>query len=133
MDDVSRIVTGAGVWPAITAVLKTRKRKLVAVAFLGSDAPDLLATLGREDLLVCDASRRALKSGATSPDALQVFLDRGVRVRSHPRLHAKIYISGDSPSSARPTRPHRRCARLRPASSLPKLSTFRTFGHSSAV
>ncbi|MGY1817771.1 phospholipase D family protein [Geodermatophilus sp. SYSU D00663] len=93
---MSRIVTGTDVWPAITAVLKTRKRKLVAVAFLGSDAPDLLATLGRDDLLVCDASLRALKSGATSPDALQVFLERGVRVRSHPRLHAKIYVGGDA-------------------------------------
>ena len=38
-----------------------------ATAFLGADAPGLLSALQEGDLLVCNASRRALKAGATSP------------------------------------------------------------------
>src|SRR3954470_4668773 len=89
---MSRIVTRSDVWPAIEDFLRGSRRKLVATAFLGADAPDLLSALEGGDLLVCNASRRTLKAGATSPAALKAFLDAGVTVLSHQRLHAKIYV-----------------------------------------
>ena len=87
---VSGVVTSADVWPAIAKVLAPAGRKLAAVAFLGADAPDLLASLRAGDLLVCDASPHALTAGATHPDALDALLTHGVDVRSLPHMHAKV-------------------------------------------
>ncbi len=89
----SKFVTGQDVWTAVTRVLQQGTRRRVAVAYLGADAADLLKALQRGDLLVCNASEQALRSGATSPDALNELLERGVRLRSHPRLHAKVYAT----------------------------------------
>jgi hypothetical protein len=60
---VSRLVTGADVWPAIADLLQGSQRRVVATAFLGADACDLLSALGHGDLLVCDASKRAESRG----------------------------------------------------------------------
>lgn len=46
--------------------------------------------LTKGDVLVVNASPNALLNGATNPMALQAFFDRGVTVRSHARLHAKV-------------------------------------------
>lgn len=88
------IVTGGAVWPAIAELLQTPGRRQVAVAYLGEDAGDLLDALSLGDLLICNAGLAALRGGSTSPVALRRFLDRGVTLRSHARLHAKIYIGG---------------------------------------
>lgn len=66
-----------------------RGKKYAAIAFLGRDAPELLA-LGDGDLLVCNAGDAAIRSGATSPEALKEFLRRGIALFSSPTLHAKM-------------------------------------------
>lgn len=86
------IVT-AHVWGEIGEVLSSTGPRRVAVAFLGADAPALMPKLGRGDVLVCNASERALKLGATNPAALKAFLDRGVAVFSRADLHAKVYVA----------------------------------------
>jgi len=87
------VVVTEHVWSEIAGVLSARGPRRVAVAFLGADAPRLMPKLTAGDLLVCNASDRALKSGATSPDALAAFVERGVAVFSRADLHAKVYAS----------------------------------------
>ncbi|MEU1550635.1 hypothetical protein ABZ420_33545, partial [Nocardia sp. NPDC005745] len=68
---------------------RTRGPRSVAIAYLGATAPELLQ-LRSNDILVVNAGRDALRAHATSPDALQHFLDRGVLVYSSSSLHAKM-------------------------------------------
>ncbi|WP_037085411.1 phospholipase D family protein [Prescottella equi] len=86
---------GPDPWPHITSTAKTASPRYVAIAYLGESAPDLLPLTSR-DTLVVNASRNALRSHATSPDALQAFLERGVRVVSHDTLHAKVIATGST-------------------------------------
>lgn len=76
-------------WPAIRRVCRSRGPRSAAVAYVGSDAPDLLR-LRRGDVLVVNAGRSALLAHATDPEALAAYLAGGVRVYSHTRLHAKV-------------------------------------------
>ena len=62
---------------------------MAAIAYLGADAPNMLP-LKKGDLLVVNAGDNALRAHATSPLALRELLQRGVRVLSSPRLHAKV-------------------------------------------
>jgi hypothetical protein len=59
------------------------------VAYVGSDAPDLLP-LRRGDVLVVNAGRPALLAHATDPEALAAYVAAGVRVYTHSGLHAKV-------------------------------------------
>ena len=86
---------GPDPWPHIARAARTAGPRYAAIAYLGESAPDLLPLTSR-DTLVVNASRNALRSHATSPDALQKFLDRGVRVVSHDTLHAKVIATGST-------------------------------------
>lgn len=83
---------GGAVWPEITKACRTKGPRLAAIAYVGVHAPDLLP-LRRGDVLVCDASDGVLLGRGTSPEALQAFLDRGVRVLSYGGLHAKVLVT----------------------------------------
>lgn len=80
---------GPNPWPEITKAVKTRGPRYVAVAYLGVDAPRLLPLKSR-DVLVVNASDRSIRAHATSPDAIEEFIERGVRVVSVGTLHAKV-------------------------------------------
>lgn len=47
------------------------------------------------DLLICDASDEAVKSGLTSASALRSFFDQGAEIYSFDGLHAKVAIIDD--------------------------------------
>ena len=47
------------------------------------------------DVLVCDASRKAVSCGETDPRFLLRLLKRGVKVYSYEALHAKCAVFGD--------------------------------------
>ena len=80
-------------WPSITSAAK-ESRCLVAVAYVGRHAPELLP-LQKGSILVCDFSRAALERGLTNPDAIRAYLKAGVEVHSWENLHAKVFSFGD--------------------------------------
>lgn len=89
----SQIVVGNKVWPTISRLAKKAGPRHAAIAFIGRDAPRRL-TMKKGDVLVVNASRRALGAGATHPDALQEFVAKGVLVYSLDSLHSKVFVNG---------------------------------------
>lgn len=81
-------------WPAITAALRGRGPRRVAVAYLDHTAPDLLP-LRSGDQLIVNAARAAVRAHATSPTALAHFLDAGVQVLSTANLHTGLIVTGE--------------------------------------
>ena len=95
--------TGGDLWLGLTPQLRTKGRTYAAVAFVGVEAPKLLP-LKAGDVLVVNAGDRTLASGGTSPQALRVFVDRGVEVWSESNLTRRLWPqSVGSPSWARRT------------------------------
>ena len=85
-----------GLWPALTReIRRARGRCDVAVAYFGQGA-DELVPLREGSRLVVDASEAAVGSGQTYPPGLLRLQRRGVRVFSAPRLHAKVFVVGNT-------------------------------------
>ncbi len=84
------ILTG-NIWKQVSPQAKAAKRRLVAVAYVSTDAH-----LGfkRGDVLICDASDRAIRTGETSARLIDLLIRKGVEVRSRPDLHAKLAVLG---------------------------------------
>ena len=81
-------------WKAITPrVAAATQRVVAAMGYVGVGAHELLP-LAKGDLLVCDLSESAVKSGATNPEAILDFLKAKVTVRSRQGLHAKVVVLG---------------------------------------
>lgn len=79
-------------WPAIRAAVDAAAGRVVAaVGYIGQDAHHWLP-LKPGDVLVCDASDRAVKNGATNPRHIASFLNAGVEVWSEEGLHAKVVV-----------------------------------------
>jgi hypothetical protein len=92
---VQEFVAGEALWRRVRDVMKAeRAQKRAAIAYLGTDAADLLSGFGRGDVVVCDASPQAFFQGATHPEALATLTRRGVRVLSREGLHAKVLVLG---------------------------------------
>ena len=85
------------VWPALTEAASVASsgtsRSVVAVAYVGRDAPDRLPLVDGDRLLV-DATPAAVRAGVTSAAALRRYLDAGVDIRWRSGLHAKGYVLG---------------------------------------
>lgn len=84
------ILTG-NIWRQANVHAKGATRRLVAVAYV-SDVKHL--KLRRDDVLICDASDRTIRTGETSAKALQELVRKGVEVWSFPDLHAKAAVLG---------------------------------------
>lgn len=82
-------VHGFHPWDEISLLSKLPGPRHAAIAFVGANALEMLS-LETGDVLVCNASRSAIESGATNPYALREFVDRGVEVYSCSSLHAKV-------------------------------------------
>lgn len=82
-------VHGFHPWDEISLLSKLPGPRHAAIAFVGVNAPEMLS-LETGDVLVCNASRSAIESGATNPYVLREFVDRGVEVYSCSSLHAKV-------------------------------------------
>ncbi|GAA1541875.1 phospholipase D-like domain-containing protein [Kribbella lupini] len=91
-----RLYTDA-VWQDVSREITRDRaaRAYAAIAYLGYDAGELLTGLRAEDVLVCDASRDAVRLGLTSVHALEVLLERGIAVYSREGLHAKCAAVGN--------------------------------------
>lgn len=79
-------------WATIARKMYGQRPRRCAIAFIGQQAPELLRHLTDGDLLVVNASKEAVASHATSPDALAALIDAGVEVKSSPKLHAKVLV-----------------------------------------
>src|SRR5258706_5461400 len=84
------IITG-DVWKQVAQYARAAKRRLVAVAYVSTDGH---IGFKRDDILVCDASDRAITGGATSARLLQSLHRKGVELRSQSDLHAKVAVLG---------------------------------------
>ncbi|MGW5341241.1 phosphatidylserine/phosphatidylglycerophosphate/cardiolipin synthase family protein [Rhodococcus pyridinivorans] len=81
-------------WPAITAALRGRGPRRVAIAYLDHTAPELLP-LRSGDQLIVNAARAAVRAHATSPTTLAHFLDAGVQVLSTANLHTGLIVTAE--------------------------------------
>lgn len=87
---------GGDVWERIGPLVRScRRRKRVAVAYLGASAPEILP-LRKNDLLIVAATTANAKAGAINPESLQHYIDAGVKVFAHKDLHAKVFRLGDT-------------------------------------
>ena len=87
------------VWSIITKRIKSYKKKgknpvLIAIPYMTDAAEELLPGLSKGDIVVCNASEEQIKSGSTSAAMLLKWKRKGVRVFSHPLLHAKLIVIG---------------------------------------
>jgi hypothetical protein len=83
-----------GAWTQITRAVRTSKRPcLCAVAYFGEKSSSRLP-LPKGSILVVNASERCVKSGSTCPAELLRLLNRGVRIYSAEKLHAKVFVTG---------------------------------------
>jgi len=82
------IITG-DIWKQVRPYAKAARRRLVAVAYVTTDG-----NIGfrRNDVLICDASDRAIKGGETSAQLIRSLHRKGVELRSRPDLHAKVAV-----------------------------------------
>lgn len=79
------------IWTQISRAAKNSGRSYVAVAYLGKGAFDQLP-LASASILVVDASESSVMSGSTNPFELLRYLEAGIKVFNHNRLHAKVYV-----------------------------------------
>ncbi len=84
------ILTG-DIWRQVAQKAGTAKRQLMAVAYVSSGTH---LRLRNNDLLICDASDHAIKTGETSAQLLRTLFNKGVELRSRPDLHAKVGVFG---------------------------------------
>jgi hypothetical protein len=75
-------------WPTVANLAKNTVKR-AAIAYVSSDEH---LQFGEGDLLVCDASSNAIKTGQTSAAVLKRAFDRGSRLYNLPGLHAKILL-----------------------------------------
>ncbi len=88
---MDQLLTG-NVWEQVAGLLKAADKKIAAIAYVTSDAH---FSFREDDVLVCDASDSAIKSGETSAQTLKRLFDGGVCLFSCPGLHAKALVAGD--------------------------------------
>lgn len=89
---MNRLLT-EGIWPTVSNEARKAKRRYGAIAYVtsGEHLP-----LQANDILVCDASDGAIKSGETSAKVLRRFHRRGVNLYSLSGLHAKTLVFGET-------------------------------------
>lgn len=89
-EEMDTILTG-NIWKQVSPQAKAAKRRLVAVAYVSTDAH---LEFKRGDMLICDASDRAIVARETSARLIASLFRKGVEVRSRPDLHAKVAVLG---------------------------------------
>lgn len=89
---MSEILTD-NIWSHIKRLSRKPGRKSAAIAYVSTSN---YVRFGDGDVLVCDASVSAIKSGETSAAVLAQFHKAGAQIFSCPGLHAKTLVLGRS-------------------------------------
>lgn len=84
------ILTG-NIWKQIASNVNKAPRRFAAVAYVSSTAR---LNFRKGDVLICDASDRAIKSAETSAKVLRSLMRKGVDLYSMSDLHAKVVLFG---------------------------------------
>jgi hypothetical protein len=84
-------VISDGIWTEIRKLSRSGQPKFAAIAYVTSDA---YLRFGEGDILVCDASDTAIRSGQTAVEILRKARGRGATIYSSPGLHAKAIVLG---------------------------------------
>jgi hypothetical protein len=85
--------SGPDVWSTVApAIHRTRGRRDVAIAFVTLAAEELLK-LRKGDRIFVNASKPAVRAGATDPKVLRRWHEGGVEVLVHETLHAKVVVT----------------------------------------
>lgn len=79
----------ADLWPTLAKLSKKHNRLLAAISYVTTSN---YLNFSENDLLVCDASDYAIKTGITSALALRQFFRSGAQIYSFEGLHAKTLI-----------------------------------------
>lgn len=87
---MERILTD-NVWKQIASLARACKRRSAALAYVSTDN---YVSFKKGDILVCDASDAAIKSGETSAAILARYYKKGVQLYSRTSLHAKVLVMG---------------------------------------
>jgi hypothetical protein len=83
-------ITSSGYEEAIRTILQERGAALMAIAFWGHGAEQLLKDRRDTTRIICN-----LSSGATNPDTIVALRRAGnIRIKQHDRLHAKVVSVG---------------------------------------
>lgn len=85
-------VLSGNVWKQVARQANAAKRRLAAVAYVSSSRH---VRFKRGDVLICDASDRAVECGETSARFLGTLYRAGIELRCRPDLHAKIAVFGN--------------------------------------
>ena len=79
----------AGLWTRLRELANQAQRKYASIAYVTDDR---FVKFGKGDVLVTDASDRAVMSGQTSAEVLKAAVKRKAEVVSIPGLHTKLYV-----------------------------------------
>jgi len=85
------IVFTNNAWAKMSEHIPRDGPKVAAVAYVSKGSP---LKFGDGDILICDASASAIKSGETDAGILMAFKKNGARIYSCDNLHAKIMVCG---------------------------------------
>ena len=89
---MNRLLTD-NVWSQIKSATPKSGHKVAALAYVSTGG---YCSFGKGDVLVCDATDRAIKSGETSAGVLKKFYDAGAEIYSCENLHAKAFVCGQT-------------------------------------
>jgi len=77
------------IWSQVNKLTNGQKSKIAAVSYISKCNIKLI----KGDILICDASDRAIKHGVTSANALKEYFYKGVKIFSNDRLHCKLLLT----------------------------------------
>jgi len=81
------------IWKQVARHARSCRKRIAALAYISTDQQ---IKFRKGDILVCDASDTAVKTGETSAAVLAKWYKGGVRIYSRPGLHAKILVMGNN-------------------------------------
>lgn len=90
---MNKFLSAREIWPRITQLAMKTKKSLVAVAYFGQGASQILP-LRKGSVLVVDASQNTVKASGTCPKDILDVLARKVEVHNCSNLHAKVFVFG---------------------------------------
>jgi hypothetical protein len=79
-------------WPELSKVCKKHNRLWAAISYVTTTRH---LNFSQRDLLVCDASDVAIKTGMTSASVLRHFYKNGAEVYSFDGLHTKMLVADE--------------------------------------